>query len=147
MPEHVQHVRLVLRTVRASPKVSASVVADVVPRIVASRNHVDAELVRAAQERAELDLAVASSARVGRSPGVVLGHEIADDPTLELSAHLRDLEREPADARYFLGIGSGRRTAATVLDVIQVHQAHVGGHDLVALLVQQACRDRRVHPA
>ena len=82
LPEHVQHVALVLRGVRAGEQVPrAGVVADPTD-VVPGGHQVHPELVGPPQERAELDLAVAASARVRGPPGRELLGEVADHPLL-----------------------------------------------------------------
>ena len=48
-----------------------------------------------------------------------------DHRLLELRGQVRDLEREAADAGDRLGVGARGRATASVLDAVEVHQAHV----------------------
>jgi hypothetical protein len=148
LAEHVEHVRLVLPGIE--PSQQAPAVAGVVPRpphVMPARHHVDAELVGAAQERAELDLAVAARARVRRSARLVLRGEVREHGAIEFVGQIADLEREPGDPRGLFRVAPRARTATSVVYAVQVHEPHVRAQHVVALFVQQACGDRGIDAA
>ena len=125
LPQHVEHVGLILLAVHPAQQPPRAVVAANPPDVMAGRDRVDAKLLGPAQERPELDQAVAAGARVRRASGFVLGHEIADDLGVEVLGEVADLEGEPPDARDLGGVGPRPRSAAPMLDALQMDQVHV----------------------
>src|SRR5439155_21137062 len=95
LSQHVEHVALILRAVRAAPELPrAPVVADRAD-VMPGRHQVDPQFVRPPEERPELDLAVAADTWVRGAPRTELADEVRDHRPLELVAEVADLEREP----------------------------------------------------
>ena len=103
----------------------ASGVVAIGPDVVPRRDEIHPECVGPAQERTELDLAVASRARVRGEPARVLLDEVLDDGGLEVRGQIADLERESGDASDLGRVGARGRSATAVLDTVQVHERHV----------------------
>src|SRR4051812_26305240 len=147
LPEHVEDVGLVLARIRAAEQMPPAVVAMDVPRVVAGRDEIDPELAGAAEERAELDLLVASNAGVRRSARVMLVEEVGQHRPLERLREVDDLERKARDASDVRGVGARLRAAAAVLHTVEMDEVHVRSENLVALLLQETRGHGGVHTA
>jgi hypothetical protein len=113
LPERKQKVALVLARIASAFEQRPTV--DVFhPRIMAGGDVLRAELVRALEQRAELQMFVAQDARIGRASGPVFGGETADDLLLkflrvvhhvkrnaQMVAHRAHVSRRPGPARAF----------------------------------------------
>jgi hypothetical protein len=147
LAEHVQDVGLVLPGVHAPIQAPAAGVVVGGPDVVARRDEVDAELIRAGQERSELDALVAPHTRIRRPARLVLVEEVREHGPLEGTRHVDHLEVDAGDIRDGGRVGTGLWSAATVLDAVEMHEVHVRADDLVSGLGEQAGGHRRVHPA
>ncbi len=137
LPEHVEHVRLVLASVPAPAQVPRSAIVLPCPHVVAGGHEVEAERVRACQECSELDVLVAARTRIRGSALPMLREKIRKDRFFELSAHVDDLEIETHRLGNGSGVALGLRSAATVIDAIEMNELEVRTENAVATLVKQ----------
>ena len=145
LPQHVQHVGLVLGPVGAPQEVPATRRIQLGSHVVPGGNEVHPQLVGALQESPELDVGVAPGAGIGGPAGLVFSEEICEDRSPEGLGQVHDLV-EPLAARVRTR-GFGRGPAAAMVHSPAVDQAHVRAEDVESLLCQQARGHRRVHPA
>ncbi len=145
----VQEVALVLGRVAGLQQFHARGVAASAAhaRVMAGGDRVGAEAQRVIEEGAELDLAVAQHVRIGRASRLVLAQELREHP---LPVFGREVHRLEFDSQH---VGDRRRidqvvarravfVGVVVFPVLHEHADHV-----VPLLLQQPCRDGRVHAA
>jgi hypothetical protein len=121
---------------------------------VAGGDGVAAEHAAAAEEVAELGVAVAADARVGRPPLRVLGDEVVDHVAGELALHVEDVVRDAQPVGHALRVHDPVQTAARLggavsfVGVLRVAEGlHGGADDVVPLLHEQRRRHRRIHAA
>src|SRR5471032_3387834 len=112
------------------------------------RNKIRAELIRAVNQSAEIQILVAHHARVRRAAGLVFVGEILDDVLLEfrrlVNEVIRDVELVADGAR----ISDGLRAAAFVLRAVHAilrPELERDADDLVALLDQKRRRRRGIN--
>ncbi len=116
-------------------------------RVVAGGDPVGAERARVLEERRELDLAVAQHVGIRRAPRLVLAQEMREHA---LAVLRREVDRLEVDADH---VGDARRVdqilarRAVRLGVVVLPVLHEHADDVVALLLQQPRRDRRVDAA
>ena len=84
------------------------------PGVVTGRQAIGAEQLRAVDEVAELDVAVALQAGIRRPPGGVLVDEAVDDRLAELGFHIDGVERNADHVAGRAGVVHGRDAAAGV---------------------------------
>ena len=135
LPEHVQYVGLVLGHVGAAAEVPPAPNVPPRPHVVAGRHDVEACLVGALEERAELDPLVAPHAGVGRAARAMLVEEVGEHRPGEPLAHVDDLEFESHQLGDGPSVGLGLWSAAPVVDAVEVHELQVGPEDAIALLM------------
>jgi hypothetical protein len=142
----VKEVALVLQRVEAFQKCEAAVALSH-PRVVAGRDLLRAQAQGVIEEGLELDFRVAQHVGVGRSSRLVLAEELRKDAVLVVS---REVDVLDLDAQHVGHAGRieevlARRAVFVVIVVLPV--LHEDRDDLVALLLQQVCRDGGVDPA
>ena len=140
--QHVQEIALVLRGVH--PAQQASAAADAC--VVTGRETLRTQPTRIGQAEAELDFPVAQHVGIRGPARAQLREEMREDafPILhrETDAMQRDAELRATAARILEVGGSGAIAFAVVLPV-----RHEQALDIVASILQQQCRDRRVDAA
>ena len=137
---------------RARAEARPPVGSDVAPGVVAGRDGLAVvQVARATEQRPELHVRVAVDARARRPPVEVRVEERLEDAGIELALEVHDVERDVELRGHPAGVVGGVERAAALLElgvgVGDVVQAHPDADDLVARLVQQRRRDRRVDPA
>jgi len=118
---------------------------------MARGNILRAELVRALEQCAELQMFVAQDARVGGASGPVFSGKVADDLSLEF---LRVINQMKRDAQVVAdGAHISRRPGPAALEQVLVGRKTVvlpelerDADDVIALLDQQRRRGGGVHP-
>ena len=103
------------------------------------RNEIGAELVRAVNEPAELQVLIAHHARVRCAAGLVFVGEVTDDVLLEFRRLVNEVIRNTERVADGAGVGDGLRAAAPVLgaiDTILRPEFKGDADDLIALLEQ-----------
>src|SRR5581483_8973779 len=146
LPEHVQHVGLVLGLVGATAQVPPAGVITVDARVVSGGDSVEAELAGPVQEPVELEVPVALDARVGGASFRVGGHVRIDNMTVEVVGEVEHVVGHTellSDTPSVLDVGD--RAAARVAGAAP--ELHRGPDDVVALLQQQGGGHRRVDAA
>ncbi len=116
---------------------------------MAGRDKIAAQLARAVEQRAELELLVAQHARIGRAPGLVFRGEMGDDLLLKGLRLVNQIIRNAQPVADGARVGHGLRAAAFVLGAryaILRPELEGDAHHVVALLQQQRRRRRRIHP-
>src|ERR1017187_1434839 len=118
------------------------------PRKMSRRNKIRAELVRAVNEPAELQVLIAHHARIRRATGLVFVGEILNDVLLKfrrlVNEVIRDVELVADRAR----VGDGLRAAAFVLGAVHAilrPEFERDADDIVALLDQKRRRRRGIN--
>ena len=149
LAQHVEHVRLVLCSVGALEQPPPPAGGALRSRVVPGRDEPAVQLIRVSEERAELDVLVASDTWVRCPTGFVLGEEIGDDRLLELLRDVVDLEGHSEGCGYGARVFARAVAAASAFRpaVREMDELHVRPHDLVALLKEQARRDGGINPA
>ena len=102
-----------------------------------------AELVRAVNEPAELQVLIAHHARIRRAAGLVFVGEILDDVLLEFRRLVNQVIRDVELVADGAGVGDGLRAAALVLRAVHAilrPELERDADDLVALFQQQRRR-------
>ena len=147
--EREQKIRLVLAGIRASLElIRAARARPLDARVVAGRDGIGAEAVRAIEQRRELEVAVAVRAGQGRPAGRVLADEIADDLLVELPLEVQDVMRDadgrrhPARVVQIVNRAAAAERPLAVLPVRDVVELHGQTDDVVALLDEQGRRHR-----
>ena len=108
---------------------------------------VDAERQRMVEERAELDLAVAEDVRVRRAPGLVVAQEQREHALAVFGGEVDRLEIDADDVRDRGRVDQVLAGRAVFVGIVLLPVLHEEADDLVALLLQQPRRDRRVDAA
>ena len=152
LAQAVEEVGLVLVLVPRPAQPRQPVRPDVPAGVVTGRDRLAVvEVPGPTEQRPELDVRVAVDARARRPAVEVRVEERLQDAGVELALEVHDVERDvqlrgdPARV-----VGGVERTAALLelrVAVGDVVQAHPDADHVVALLVQQRRRDRRVDPA
>jgi hypothetical protein len=96
---------------------------------------VTAEFVRLAQQRVELDVAIALHARVGRAPAAVLVDEVADDRVGEGASEVQHIVRDakpPCDTTRILHRAQRAATAMSRVRMRLLPNLHRDADDLEA---------------
>jgi hypothetical protein len=88
--QHVQHVGLVLGRIEAPAQLIAAAFGDD-PGVVTGGDCVETQLVGPAQQAVELEMAVASDARIGRPSGRMVGNVRVDNVAVEVVGEVEDV--------------------------------------------------------
>ena len=107
-----------------------------------------AELVRALDEPAELQILVAHHARVRRAAGLVFIGEVLDDVLLKLGRFVDEVIRDAKLVADRPGVRDGLRSAALVfgaVDAVLRPELERDAHHVVALLQQQGRGGGGIH--
>ena len=152
LAQAVQEVGLVLVGVACAQQPRPPVRTDVAPRVVAGRDRLAVvQVARPPEQRPELDVGVAVDARRRRLAAQVGVEERLEDAGIELALEVHDVERDVELGGDPAGVVGGVERAAALLElgvaVGDVVEAHPDADHLVALLVEERRRDRRVDPA
>jgi len=143
----MQEVRLVLGAVDGLEKLDLAVRGAPQARVVARGDAVGAERQRMVEERAELDLAVAEDVRVRRAPGLVVAQEQREHALAVFGGEVDRLEIDADDVRDRGRVDQVLAGRAVFVGIVLLPVLHEEADDLVALLLQQPRRDRRVDAA
>ncbi len=143
----MQEVALVLGVVQRLQQFEAAMPALPHARIVAGGDALGAERHRMVEEGLELDLGIAQHVRVRRAAGRIFPQEIGEHAVLVLGGEVDrlDVDADQVGHRDHVEPILARRAVFAVVVVLPV--LHEQADHLVALLLQQPGRDRRVHPA
>ncbi len=113
-------------------------------------DEIRAELVRAVNEPAELQILIAHHARIRRAAGFVFVGEVLDDVLLEFRRLVNEVIRYAELVANGAGIGDGLRAAAPVLGAVHTilrPELERDADDLVTLFQQQRRGGGGVHSA
>ena len=142
----VQEVALVLARVQALEQLEAAVhLAHA--GVVAGGDLLGAQAHRVVQEGLELDLGVAQHVGVGRAAGAVFAQEFGEHPVLVLGREVHVLQLDADDVGHRRGVQEVLARAAVLAVVVVFPVLHEDADDLVALLLEQPGRHRRVDAA
>ena len=122
------------------------------PRVMARGDELRAELVRALEQRAELQMLVAQDARIGRASSPVFSGKMSDDLLLKLFRVVNQMKRDAEMVAN--GAHVGRRARPAALELVVVWRKTVvlpeferDADDVIALLDQQRRGRGRIHSA
>ncbi len=148
LPQREEKIALVLAHIASALEQHAAIVAPFEPREMPGGDELRAELVRAVNEPAELQILVAHHARIRRTASLVFVGEILDDLGLKLLRFVNEVIRNAERVADRAGIGDGLRPAALVLGArhaILRPELERDAHHLVALFEQQRRRRGGIH--
>lgn len=112
-------------------------------------DEIRAELIRAVNEPAKLQILIAHDARVRRAAGLVFVGEVLDDVLLKICRFIHEVIRDIEIVADAARIGHGLRAAAFVFGAVHAvlgPELERDADDIVALLNEQGGRGGGIYP-